>query len=315
MSIETGRVPLSKKDRRELSPFFAREMIADFVFGRLDRERTQAVERYLSEHREMEEEIERLRRGMEYARALSGLKISPGILEKIEEPETYASVLLKKSRYEYWPVTVRWGIEAVVVLGTVLILLVAIPWDRALKFGLSPAGREIVLAEVHRPIEERETAAPTPVIEEKPSFDDEDTPSAAGAPASSAVAAAPATRSQAPTQSEPTISVVGETKKPKASEGSLFRGTLAITNLPVTGPRIRDKIVELGGRKAGEVDLGWRKSPTSAYFHFTMPEAKYDELLVFLRDYGVPKIEKERHPRVMPDGIIRLIITVEEAKK
>ena len=45
------------------------------------------------------------------------------------------------------------------------------------------------------------------------------------------------------------------------------------------------------------------------------PEAKYEELLAFLRTYGPPNIKKEKHPRVMPDGIIRLIVTINEAKQ
>ncbi|MNL61807.1 hypothetical protein D3C87_1857750 [compost metagenome] len=49
------------------------------------------------------------------------------------------------------------------------------------------------------------------------------------------------------------------------------------------------------------------------YFHFTLPEAKYAELEAFLATYGKARIGKEKHPRVMPDGIIRLILTVDEA--
>ena len=95
----------------------------------------------------------------------------------------------------------------------------------------------------------------------------------------------------------------------------MYRGKLAVTNLEAIGPKIRDKILELGGRKAGEVELGWHKTPESAYFHFTIPEAKYEELQNFLSGYGTAVIDKEKHPRVMPDGIVRLIITVDEANR
>jgi hypothetical protein len=67
----------------------------------------------------------------------------------------------------------------------------------------------------------------------------------------------------------------------------------------------------MGGRKAGEVPLGWKKG-NSSYFHFTLPENKYEELKQFMTTYGTLKIQKEHHERVMPDGIIRLIISVEE---
>lgn len=63
------------------------------------------------------------------------------------------------------------------------------------------------------------------------------------------------------------------------------------------------------------MELGWKKTPTSSYYHFTIPQAKYDDLIAFLSIYGKPVIAKEKHPRVMPDGILRLIVTVDEAQK
>ncbi|MBK7960035.1 MAG: hypothetical protein IPK04_01660 [Bdellovibrionales bacterium] len=38
--------------------------------------------------------------------------------------------------------------------------------------------------------------------------------------------------------------------------GSLYRGVLKVTNAEAISPKITEKIVNLGGRKAGEVDLG-----------------------------------------------------------
>lgn len=94
--------------------------------------------------------------------------------------------------------------------------------------------------------------------------------------------------------------------------GFLFRGDLPITNLAAVGGKIKEKIENLGGRKAGEVELGWQKAKDRSYFHFTMPAAKYAELDQFLRGYGKLKIAKEKHPRIMPDGIVRIILEVSE---
>ncbi len=86
-----------------------------------------------------------------------------------------------------------------------------------------------------------------------------------------------------------------------------------MVNLDATTEKFIEKINSLGGRKAGEVALGWKKAEGS-YFHFTIPEAKYDELTKYLLEYGQLRITKEKHERAMADGIIRLIITVNEAK-
>ncbi|GIL18172.1 MAG: hypothetical protein BroJett040_19230 [Oligoflexia bacterium] len=94
-------------------------------------------------------------------------------------------------------------------------------------------------------------------------------------------------------------------------QGFLYRGTIAVTNVSSVTPKYVEKIQELGGRKAGSVELGWKKG-TGSYFHFTIPEAKYPSLVEFMNQFGKLKIEKEQHERVMPDGIIRLIIQVEE---
>lgn len=99
--------------------------------------------------------------------------------------------------------------------------------------------------------------------------------------------------------------------EPGATRGFLYRGTLATTNVEATTPKLVEILSQLGGRKAGQVALGWRKGQGS-YFHFTIPEAKYEELEKLLREYGTLVISKEKHDRVMPEGIIRLIIEVGE---
>ncbi|HEY1079346.1 MAG TPA: hypothetical protein VGE46_04585, partial [Bdellovibrio sp.] len=203
---------------------------------------------------------------------------------------------------------------------------------------LDTAGsKEVILAEVSK---NGETAA-IPAVEDKPEFADEEEKSAANTaavPAPSQNSAKVAAKTPevavvvgAPPKPTPAASAVPAKTPEKApvaepaattvaavagvGGGFLYRGDIAVTNIAVIGPKITDKIAELGGRKAGSVELGWQKTPTSMYYHFTIPEAKYQDLLNFLGTYGKPKIAKEKHPRVMPDGIVRLIITLDEAKK
>lgn len=93
--------------------------------------------------------------------------------------------------------------------------------------------------------------------------------------------------------------------------GFLYRGSISVTNVTAATPKFVEKIAELGGRKAGDVPLGWRKG-SGSYFHLTIPESRYEALVNFLREYGDLKIQREKHERVMPEGILRLIIQVEE---
>lgn len=315
MESREERLPLSKRGRRELSAFFAREMLADFARDRLDDDRREALKKYLLQDASARADLDRIRAGATYAAKLSKTTVLPAILERIDEPETYLSVLLKKTNYERWPITVKWGLEAAMVLAIFMTFLVAIPWDRALKFGLSPRGREIVLAEVQHPrtgeFGDADAGFGTaPEVPKVPSEAD-----APAGPASTVAASAPPSAvPAAPAKTAPTAVPPAAGAKAKATEGSLYRGVLRIPDLSLDANRITEKITELGGRKAGEVELGWRRTNNSVYYHFSMPETKYEALLKFLEDTGDLRIAKEPHPRVMPSGLIRLIITVEETK-
>lgn len=340
--IETsfGEMPLSRKGRREISDFIAKELLYDYMAGRLDGDRQAAVEAQLSKNKELKAELDRIHLASSYAKKLASTQIQLNVINQIDEPETYLSVLLKKTNFQKWPLGVRWAVEAYLVLMVLMILLIAVPWEDALKFSLSPRSREIILAEaVHETSKDRE-ALKARLESEKGNFEDEGVkkpetiapvavqPASPSKPPENSplIAAAPLVKTETPSSPTPPPPVaagkapvkerepIAEAKQKKASEGFLYRGVLAVTNLSMTSPKIVEKILALGGRKAGEVDLGWKKTPTSSYFHFTIPEAKYEELSKFLSDYGRVKIAKEKHPRIMPDGIVRLILTVEEAR-
>lgn len=101
-------------------------------------------------------------------------------------------------------------------------------------------------------------------------------------------------------------------EKAEARSGWLHKGRLTLTNVSSLTPKLVEAVNSLGGRKAGQVPLGWAKGKGS-YFHFTIPEAKYEELLSTLKNFGTLKITRDPHDRVMPEGIVRVIIDVEEA--
>ena len=137
-----------------------------------------------------------------------------------------------------------------------------------------------------------------------------DKPAAPTAVAAAPVPAAPIAPTLPKKETAPAVQPVAKTKD-AIGGGFLYRGTLKTTNVEATTPKLIEFLAQAGGRKAGQVPLGWKKEQGS-YFHFTIPEAKYGELEAFFREYGTLVITKERHERVMPEGIIRLIIDVDE---
>ncbi len=329
MAQQENKTVFSKKDKREISPFIGHELLYDYLCGSLDGDRKKAVEDHVKFSRDAQLDLTKIENGQKYAEQLSNTVVSQPIIEQISTPVTYLSVLMQKSHFDKWPQGLKWGLEALVVVAVIVTVLSVTPWQKVMQLGLLSDSKEVVLAEVSK----NESA--TQKVDEEPEFVDEGVkegaaPVAATSPTPSATPAASATpvaaTSPAPAaKPSPTPSA---TKAPEvaaasatataataASGGFLYRGEIGVTNVLSVGPKITDKIIELGGRKAGSVELGWQKTPTSMYYHFTIPEAKYQDLLTFMETYGKLKLGKEKHPRVMPDGIIRLILTVDEAKK
>ena len=351
MAQQENKIPLSKKGKREISPFIGHELLYDYLSGSLDKERRTAVEDHVKFSRDAQLDLGKIQNGQAYAEKLSATVVSQPIITQINAPSNYLSVLMQKSNFDKWPQGLTWGLEALVVVVAIVTVLTITPWQKVMELDTS-GSQEVILAEVSKN-GETNTA---PAVEEKPEFADEEEKPSATAAATTAVPAPPQpTPTTAatvaakipevvvgvPPKPTPAAQVAGlPTKLPPKSPtklpekapvaeasattvaavsgvggGFLFRGDIAVTNIAVIGPKITDKIAELGGRKAGSVELGWQKTPTSMYYHFTIPEAKYQDLMTFLGTYGKPKIAKEKHPRVMPDGIVRLIITLDEAKK
>lgn len=90
----------------------------------------------------------------------------------------------------------------------------------------------------------------------------------------------------------------------------VYRGTITVTDFDQVTAIIRDRIISIGGKKAGEVELGWIKNKNISYFHFVFPAEKREELVNFIQQYGRLQYKFEPHPRVLPIGQSRFIIEV-----
>lgn len=100
---------------------------------------------------------------------------------------------------------------------------------------------------------------------------------------------------------------------PVTARGFIMRGDVGVADFSNSWPAIRDKILALGGKVAGTVELGWLRRPDQSYFHFSLPESNLSEFELFLGTFGPVRFTKERHPRVMPEGQIRIILTVKDS--
>ena len=343
--------PFSKKGQRNVSSFVGQELLYDFVTDQLDSERKKAVTEFVQNTKDAQMDILKIQNGIIYAQKLGETKVSENLLEKITQPAGYLEVMIQKTRYDQWSPAFRLAVEGTVVALGVISLVILVPWHRLMD--LKIGSKEIVLSEIDKQYSKKNTPESETPSKEEDSFPDEGAPAAATAAVIAKNAQSPTTTTlpvpvavvaQVETKADvkPTPQIPAEapvaipdppTPSPKApaakqskqaatavavssdkkTMGELYRGRIAVTNVSAITPKLVDKIAELGGRKAGQVELGWNKSDSS-YFHFTMPQSRYDELVEYFKEYGNLKILKEKHERVMPDGVMRLIITVEEKR-
>lgn len=115
---------------------------------------------------------------------------------------------------------------------------------------------------------------------------------------------------------EPKAQEIAEEKVEATNEakpvGGLYRGSLVVKDLKQVNKNLLTKIISLGAKKAGEVELGWLKSNDLAYYHFTIPEENIEEAKKYFKEVGTLNIKFEPHPRLIPAGNKRFIIEVKE---
>lgn len=99
-----------------------------------------------------------------------------------------------------------------------------------------------------------------------------------------------------------------------SKQGGLYRASIQVSDIDTLSARITEKLVALGSTKAGEVELGWKKSSNVLYYHLVLPTENVDQAKEFLNKFGRLNIQFENHPRLMPAGFKRMILEVKEGE-
>ncbi len=326
----------SKKDQRIMSAFIGQGLLFDFMMDSLDEERRKAVDEFVRNSPEAQADIQKIQNGLNYTARLRETQIVAELLDKVTVSSSYTQSVLDKIRFDQWSPALKMGIEGTIVALGITTFAILIPWHKVmdLKFG----SQEVILAEVDKAQTAKVASETDATSKESEVFPDDATTAASSTATTTLVttttvqvavktpepeAAKTPVEAKAPsTTTLPAPAQTAAVEKNKAvamansdkKAGVLYRGTISVTNIKAVTPKLVEKLQELGGRKAGQVELGWYKADSS-YFHFTMPESRYQELQDFFKEYGTLSIQQEAHERVMPEGIRRIIITVYEKKK
>lgn len=314
--------PLVKKKRRKLTPFMAREMLYDFITEGLDEERRQAMVEFLPTSPEIQTEVEKLRAGILLCQDFQKIQPDRSLIDQILATRTPWERFVKALSPQNWPEFVKWGAEALAVSAVVTVLAVFIPWNQVTRM-LPKRSTDITLTEVKKqePTARPEASGPDMTPPTKAPSIVEETKVAATVPP--AITKPVEVAKKPPVETQNAADTKAQLAKVEAAEegmsqdqqkgpakGELFRAFMTFEDTEEVAEEIRNAILELGGLKAGQVDLGWSK-PGGKYYHFTLPKKNFEALQEKLKVLGPVRISKESHPRVMPEDQIRIILWVE----
>lgn len=354
------------RPRRALSHFLAREMLYDFMMGRLDADRFQAMQDFLKNNPELKTELDAMRRAEQYLENLAETRITKKHLDELVKIRSRVVTYLARFSFGNWPEIVKWSSEALLISFAVAALGLFVPWDKvgySLKYQVGPRIAEVFTLDYldtnnsgspQRPTlngsddeksvsemelaqnDSGESSESNSTIGETPtSSEDSKNLNASGTTAGQSVdkqqaiatnmntssaasgEATNKTKSGETDSSELKSDTAAKDKRPAKKEpelrGFVYSMMMSLTNTAKLTPEIRERIQGFGGVKAGQVELGWRKSnPPGSYFHFSMPESNYGQLTQTLGQYGRVRIYKNPHERVMPEGQIRIILWIED---
>lgn len=328
-----------QKGGRPYSDFLCKEMLCEYVEGRLSGVRKSSIEQLMKSSPEIKEECRRLEISLQYCKRLQEIEIEKEVLEDLYQQRSKWLERLGVFNWNNWSPPLRWFSQAISVACVTAFVVSSIPWKSLPVFTkiFQPQPIELVRVDRQKVMELPEVSFTQVEVEENDEQEvtqiekvDLAKNEQSNSVTSTQIGGAASTQQedvQGASQSiqtdkknqdsEKKVNQERVASKEKANselKGFVYRSYPLMRDLDKKAPLIVEKILELGGKKAGKVSLGWRRED-SRYFHFSMPEKNKDQLLTFLQGFTRIDIVKERHRRVMPAGYIRFILWIEEIPK
>ncbi len=290
------KIPWIKKGQTDLTAFQAEELLFDYIKKSLSLDRKKAVDQHLQNSADLKKSLARIQKAIAYTQDLNRIHVSTALIEQVQhESQSLISLskkYLKQPEVQFW---FWWG-RALSVFLIFVGGLSFFPWEKLRSKG---GNTSAVMVEMDRSKDSQfATAESLPAAADKPKVE-----AAAEREIASTKPAAPV--------GKPKETVNVAASKAPVEQGFLYRGELSTSEVDRISDGMVAKIVDLGGQKAGAVELGWKKTSRQAYFHFTIPQRSLVDLETYLKQEGLI-LRKEKHSKIMPAGTVRVILTVDE---
>jgi hypothetical protein len=306
---------MKDKTSRSLSCFFAREFFWPYIEKKLDKIRISQLEVHLKDCHDCTSLLERERVSQKLLLELAHTKPTEEVISFLKKEHHFWSEFVEKAGLSRSLETLKWAGQLSFVAILLMMTIHFLPWlnlARSLK-NLRPAIPQS--PEIIAKLPPTPTSSPAPVSGVAATLTTE-TPTQPAEKVAAKNKKKPEEETDTTVQTEEndenssdsTGSVVGQEHR----QGYVWRGKLKVEELDEDlAERVTKAVTDLGGGKAGNVTLGWHRGQ-NYYYHFILPEENYDKLLNALNAEGIVQLTKERHPRIIKSGYIRVIMSVEQ---
>ncbi len=298
---------LKKFNEKKENKFFIRESLVSYVFENATSELSERIEKFINKNRLYLDCVKDIRSFKQNIESLTIADLT-SLDMPFEQEKTIQKLKFLKSQ-------AAWGLTSLVVIFFIGILIWRPEFIKRLFSIESTKVLEMQEIKIARPEAENNESTPKEIevaqVKE----------------ASSSQNAKPTNiLDQTQSKAEKNVEAVGvkkleDLKKNKAlkesesvsqkkDQGQLYRAVLYVNDIEQVTDLIKDKIISLGGKKAGEVELGWMKNKNVSYYHFSFPQNNQALLESYLNQFGATEFKTEKHPRIMPEGTLRYIMEI-----
>lgn len=307
--------------KRKISEFMCKELLYDYATGQLDNNRKYAVKEYLESDAEMRIELQSIEFALSYLDELKKTEISKLYLDKLNSKKTNNIANLNSKTLKY--------VRNLSALFLLCLLLGNMFSSQITKFLNRFDSDTVILAEikperqqilVDESVDESITESQDLVEEELMAVNDdgpESEPVVAN-PVTSSPESNPITVNPKNKKAESAINSAATSETDKAEvkitankKGEVYWSFMKIKGLEIVSPNIVSRIEQLNGGKAGSVKLGWTKPNGRRYYHFKMPKKNYESMMNYLGSLGKLNIVRAPHRRIMPKGLYRFVLEIE----
>lgn len=328
---------MTKSNDQKMSCFFCREFLAAYLESRLDKVREEKIKNHLKECQSCQQLYSKVKAAQKVVLNLAFTHPPKEMISLLDQERKFWTEVRKKYGWRQWPSSLQWAAELGLVAIALVLTINLFPWlnlartlQKARDLNTSTIA-EILKFEGAKEKSDEELlkpeASPQAKVVELPVFGpplpanwrrpgDTTTSQAAGVFAAAspmAVSSVPSLSATIASPGVPPGASPAEDVTMAQQAGYVWLGNLKVATLDdELAQKITQRIKDLGGIKAGKVELGWRQND-SRYYHFILPEGNYAALSQDLDADGVLELRKEKHPRVIKMGFMRIIMTVEES--